>query len=224
MIPHESQSDDLERTAVPADSVPQNLTQSMVLLSQARDGSDAALNELLQRYYERVTRVARIRTGPALLAWMDWDDIVQEAFLRASQCITEIEAKSPSSIIQWLAMVVENVIRDKATYIKAEKRSRQKEVPFEYGDTRQPGLGDVLEGHDTTPSDRVKRAELKSIYDSCVAQLDDREREVILLRNYAEADWQEIAERLDRPSEAAARELYRRARARLSQRLKARLR
>ena len=74
------------------------------------------------------------------------------------------------------------------------------------------------------PLDALCRSELEAIYDDCVRELGERQREVVLLREYGHASWSEIAAELDAPSIAAAQELYRRATIRLAEGLRRRVR
>ena len=76
----------------------------------------------------------------------------------------------------------------------------------------------------TSPSFAAQRNELEELVDECIHELDpDAYREVVLLRDYYEADWETVCEKLDRPTIGAAQELYRRAQIRLAKLLKARL-
>ena len=46
---------------------------------------------------------------------------------------------------------------------------------------------------------------------AAVSQLPDHYREVVFLRDYAKADWEEIRKTLDKPSVPAAKQLHQRA-------------
>ena len=61
------------------------------------------------------------------------------------------------------------------------------------------------------PIEQVETEELKRIMESCISELSEDYREVILLRLYAKGSWAWVAEQMNRPTEGAARELFRRA-------------
>jgi len=67
--------------------------------------------------------------------------------------------------------------------------------------------------------EKVARAESIEIAESCLAEMDETWREVILLRVHARGSWDYIAQKLDRPSAHAAEELYQRARRELKRRV-----
>ena len=195
-------------------------TVSMALVRRAQGGDRGALEELLGRYQDRVARLARIRMGPRVRAFMDSSDVVQETLLTAAEKLDAFEPRSEGAIIQWLARILENRIRNAAAYAKAEKRDPDRVRRFA---SLAPDDARISAVHppanEPTPSKVAANDELREAYDRCVSGLPPRYREVILLRGYAGLSWKEIAGHLDRPSEAAARELHRRARIELAQRI-----
>lgn len=194
---------------------------SLQLLERFRaDGDSGALNALFERYYERVRRIARIRMGSRLQRLTESDDLVQNTFAVAFRKLDQIDLTDHSSLIQYLSRVLENQIRGAIDYFDAQKR--------------QPADGRILSTeHDDAPLEAPSREpepveeaaarELGELYDACVQSLDPAHREVILLREYADASWAEIAAKLDRPSEHAAQLLYGRAQIKLASRLRRRL-
>jgi RNA polymerase sigma-70 factor (ECF subfamily) len=200
------------------------LTHSMELVHRVRDGDDGALNELLERYRPRLERIVRIRMGARLRRFLEPDDLVQETFVVALRKLGDIELRTHASIIQWLAAVAENQIHDKLDYFGAQKRDDAREVPLE---VKRPG-GEGVRRRDladlgTSPSLAAQRNEIADVVDACVKELQpDAYREVVLLRDYYDADWETVCEKLDRPTIGAAQELYRRAQIRLARHLKER--
>ena len=192
-----------------------DVTHSMRLVRRFQGGDDAALNELFGRYYERVERMARIRMGPRLRRLTESDDIVQNTFAIAFKKIGQIELRDHSSIIQYLSKLLENQIKGAVDYFGAQKRDSTREVPLE---TRSEGGEARVEPVDRAPQpiDHAVASELKDLYDSCVQALAPDHREVILLREYADASWPEITAALGRPTEHAAQELYCRAQIKLA--------
>lgn len=190
------------------------LSRSVELALAAKEGDRDALSELLERYEQRVYRIARIRMGARirriLAGLFDSGDIVQNAYIVAMRKIRDLELESHASIIQWLSRIVQNQVRDALDYAQAERRAKDREVPI---DQLSAGADPIdLVARAPRPLDIVSDTELGEIYDHCVEALDHDLREVILLREYSGGSWEFIARELGRPSAHATEELYRRAR------------
>ena len=89
--------------------------------------------------------------------------------------------------------------------------------------TQESSLGWDVVAESTYIPEKVSRAELEKIVDECLEALTDHYREVILLRDYAGADWDFIAKELDRSSVGAAQQLHRRARVELAAQVQKRM-
>jgi len=182
---------------------------SLELVARARAGDATAREQLFARYYPRVFRVVRARLGTRLRALETPEDLVQNTFLAALTALERFEAREDASLIDWFARLTENQIRDAAKHHSALKRPPA-ELLVEGG--HEPAA------RDTPPLEHLSRAEQARILDECIAELPADEREALVLRDHASASWAMVAERLGRPSEAAARELYRRGQVRLMER------
>ena len=191
---------------------------SIVLARLAQAGDRRALNDLLQRYSERIHRMASVRMGFRIRLFKDSMDLVQETLLVALQNFDRLELRSESSVIQWLSKILQNQVLGAARYAAAERRDRGREVPIQSGGED----GDHESAHhpparERLPLDCVSDQELQDIYDECLGRLQGDEREVILLRDYAGMSWERISAELGRPTERASSALYQRARIKLSE-------
>jgi DNA-directed RNA polymerase specialized sigma24 family protein len=61
------------------------------------------------------------------------------------------------------------------------------------------------------PIDKASDKELIKIMGECLGEMSDDHREVILLRLYHKGSWAWVAEQMGKPTDGAARELFRRA-------------
>lgn len=204
-----------------------DLNESLILVRKAQEGDAEALNRLFERYYDRIYRIARIRMGAKLRCVLDSYDIVQETCAVAVRKIGEFQPRGHASLIQWLAQIAENQIHDAHDkWIKAAKRDPSRQTPIHGGGPS----GDAshaefqLSAGGPSPSSIVANSELKEIYDACVEALPEEHRELILLREYAGASWEEIAARVERPNVHATQEAYRRAQIKLAGLLRQRMR
>lgn len=230
---------DLLQSSLP-ESDPPDFNESMSLVRRFQDGDDAALNQLLERYQERLQRIVRIRLGSRLRAHIESMDIVQEASMVAMRKLGDFQLRDNASILRWLSQIVLNQIRDVHQYFDAERRDVGRVVSLEptqgaAEDTR-PAL--QLAGDDPLPEELAWRSELREILDDSMTKLTDEYREMVLRRDYYGEDWATIAhelgyvarqgesasskERLDRAIHAA-QEFHRRAWIKLRQIVRPRL-
>ena len=99
-----------------------DLTKSVELVLRYKDGDQEALDELFNRYWPRLRRVIRIRMGPELRQIVDADDLVQDTLLIEMRKLGDLELRTPASIMQWLSRIAEYQIKNKLSYLKAQRR------------------------------------------------------------------------------------------------------
>lgn len=140
------------------------------LVIRLKAGDAEAFGELYFRYRPRVYRFALKLLRDADLA----EDIVQETFLKARNAIKNLNQSS--SLLSWLLTITRNEV-----YGHLRKSRSNGEVSDE----------DVWESE--TPIDEVVGKETVEIVQSMIAQLKPDYREVILLREYEQMPYAEIA-------------------------------
>jgi len=188
-----------------------DVTRSIDLIQQAQSGDREALNKLFARYYERVRRIVRLRLGRRLRATVDSGDILQETFIHAVRAIQNFEVRDDASLTNWLSRLAERQIIAQADYHGAKKRDSKRSVPLEVSAGDDEPFEIAYADDQTRPLERLADAEQAGIVEACIAELSEEHRELILLRNYAGASWEAVAEELGRPSAAAARMMHARA-------------
>ena len=188
-------------------------TVSLDLVRQAQAGHDEALNRLFERYYDRVRRIVRLRLGKHLRTSLDSADILQETFIAAVRSFERFEMRDEASLIHWLSKLAERQIIAAADYHGAKKRDKRREVPLPTatGSTSQSGFRPEFAAETTPPLDGLAAQEQIDIVENCLQELPEEYRELILMRNYAGASWELVAEETGRPSGAAARMMHARA-------------
>lgn len=185
---------------------PENV--SLALLARAKHGDDLALHDLLARYQDRLRRIVRIQLGhSALRREHDSLDLVQDTFLAALPRIRELEPRSAASLLNWLAMIATNQIRDRHDHMLAQKRDARRTVPL--GGDSTHGAG-IVAGTEPGPAMAAELGEIRELLDAAVAELPDDQRRVVLLHDYCGESWEQIAVELHREN-GAARQLHQRA-------------
>jgi len=193
--------------------VESGLPGTFELVRRAQDGQLDAFDRLFERYYPRVQQLVRLRLSPALRARMESGDLVHDALIAAIRGLSNFEVRDEGSLANWLARVVENTVRKAARHDRALKRDVAQERALDHvragiasGSVRFQA---AAEG--PSPSEVVAELETAERIEAALGRLSEEHREVILLRNWAGASWEGVAEALDRPSPDAARMLYGRA-------------
>jgi RNA polymerase sigma-70 factor (ECF subfamily) len=189
------------------------LESSVALLARARAGDRGALGDLVTRYQEQLLRVVRIRLGPGMRRWLESGDIVQETYQALVRDLGQLDLGRGDDLVQWLAQVATNRIRDQHDRIFAQKRDPEREQDLGDDAASESALTPAagLAAADTSPSGGAMRSEVREILDEAVASLSEEYREAILLRDYCGASWEHVARALGRESVHAAQQLHQRA-------------
>jgi RNA polymerase sigma-70 factor (ECF subfamily) len=184
------------------------------LLNQARDGHDGAVDRLLDVHREPLRRLIGMRLDPALAARLDASDIVQEVLLEAHKRLADYLRSPTMPFRLWLRhLAQDHVIDAHRRHRQAQRRSLDREqplVPAVLADHSSMELaGQLLDGERTPASEAIQR-ELQRKLDLAIHDLDEDDREIILMRHREQLSNQETAEALGL-TEAAASMRYLRA-------------
>jgi RNA polymerase sigma-70 factor (ECF subfamily) len=198
----------------PADNTDPRAMETIVLIKNHRAGKQGAIDELFRRYEHRVRRIVCVRMGAFLRSRAEVEDIVQDTLMKAFASLDQFEAREGAQLINWLARIAENALRDLATHELAQKRDAGREVPMDRLRENSPedSMAWDLRAPDTAPPEKAAANEIEVIVDECLQKLTDEEREIILLVDYAGGDWDYVVEQTNRPTVDAAKKFHRRAR------------
>ncbi len=150
------------------------------LVERINKGDNAAFNQLVKRYQERVYWQARRTTG----SHEDADDIVQEVFIRVYDGLKKFRAES--SFSTWLYRITMNVA------LNAVRKKRIKDfIPYD----------DILS--EILPSDyetdrNLQQQEYQTVLEKAIQVLPARQRMVFVMRYHDELPFEEIATKLKR--------------------------
>jgi len=186
--------------------------QTVDLVRLTREGHEDAAKQLFERYGDRVLKIVRMRLGREQRISMDSVDVRQQVFAEAFRTMDNFTMHDESSLIRWLAVMVKHRILGARRHDHSDKRDRRLEVSLDANTAPLP-----IPAALPTPSMEVGRAEEAEVVRDCIAQLEERHREVVLLRDYSHASWEVVAEELGLPSAGAARMMHGRALQKLGQ-------
>jgi RNA polymerase sigma-70 factor (ECF subfamily) len=188
--------------------------QTQQMLSQARQGEAGAVDRLLTAHREPLRRMIGMRLDPALAARIDASDIVQDVLLEAHRRLSDYLRNPVMPFHLWLRHIAkDHVIDAHRRHRQAQRRSLDREqplVPALLADHSSYELAGQLLDQEPTPASAAIRHELQRRLDAAVAELDEDDREVILMRHGEQLSNQEVAAALGL-TEAAASMRYLRA-------------
>ncbi len=157
------------------------------LIVQYRNGDEAALKTLIDRYADQIYSFARRMTGTNA----DAEDVAQETFVKAWRTIDRY--KLTNTFKAWLFQIARNTAID---------RLRKKKInvfsDFEDAEGKNP-LVDSLSDPETLPETLIAKAEEQHLLDSGLMSLSPPDREILLLHYSEELTFEEIGRMLKKP-------------------------
>lgn len=146
-----------------------NVTNDIELMRQVRQGSEAALRELIDRHRMRLYRLAYNLLDDRAAA----DDAVQETFIRLWQHARRF--RPDSSVSSWLCTICARRCYDE---LRRRRRHRETVAQLVFDDVRP---------------DTLEASELMALLQRVVAALPTKQRVVYQLREIEQMDADEVA-------------------------------
>ncbi len=172
--------------------------QTLVLLDRARQGDAAAVNGLLARHRAAIRRMIDHRLDRVVQRRVDASDIVQDVLLEANRRLGDYLANPTMPFQLWLRhMARDRVIDAHRRHRVAASRSLDREVPLESpadADGSQADLAGGLADRELTPAAVATWHELERRFAAAVEQLDEADRQIVLLRHFEHLSTAEAAE------------------------------
>lgn len=188
--------------------------ETQQLLKQAVEGDRQAVDGLLQRHRQALVRLVALRLDRAIAQRVDASDIVQDVLVEANRRLDDYlrERKMPFHL--WLRQIAKDRMIDAhRRHRTAARRSIDREQPLarpDLSDRSAIDLAAMLKDRQATPATAATRRELQERFRAAIDQLDEPDREVIVMRHFEELSNQEVAQALEL-SEPAAGMRYLRA-------------
>jgi RNA polymerase sigma-70 factor, ECF subfamily len=172
------------------------------LVSACRDGDTDAFEHLVRKYQTRMINIAFRMTG-------DYDDaceVVQETFLSTYRSIRKFRGDAKFST--WLYGICLNHARNRLGQVT---RRSHHEVQSLDDPIDNPDGPEAFEPATRDPSvlDRLERKELQEKVQECIDSLEERYREVLVLRDIEGFSYEEIADILKIPDGTIKSRLFR---------------
>jgi RNA polymerase sigma-70 factor, ECF subfamily len=180
---------------------------TLVLLERVRQGDGEAINGLLERHRAAIRRMIDRRMDRAVQRRVDASDIVQDVLVEANRRLGDYLANPTMPFGLWLRhMARDRLIDAHRRHRVAGTRSVDKEVPLvsgEAGDHSRADLAGQLADRELTPAAAATWHELERRFAAAVDQLEDADRQIVLLRHFEHLSTAEAAEVLGLSKPAA---------------------
>jgi RNA polymerase sigma-70 factor (ECF subfamily) len=184
------------------------------MLAQVRQGDAGAVDRLLTAHRDPLRRMIGLRLDPALAARLDASDVVQDVLLEAHRRLSDYLRNPTMPFYLWLRHIArDHLIDAHRRHRRAQRRSLDREqplVPARLDDQSSFELAGQLLDQEATPASAAIRHELQKRLDRAIGELDEADREIILMRHGEQLSNQEVAAALGL-TEAAASMRYLRA-------------
>ncbi len=185
-------------------SMEQAQVEDADLVREALDGNQLSFQLLVERYQGRLFGLARHYTRSAV----EVEDIVQDTFLKAYSRLDSFQHQS--SFYTWLYRIATNTILD---FMK--RRGRNPITTVEDPDVT---VGEAPERNITRPDARLEAREISEITREVLDEMPEIFRTALVLREFEDLSYQEIADQLEISIGTVESRLFR-ARARFKQKL-----
>jgi RNA polymerase sigma-70 factor (ECF subfamily) len=178
------------------------------LVARAKTGDNSAYQSLIARVNDRLLFFVRARMGSKLRRRVQAEDIVQETFLQAHKSFDSFANQGEAAFCKWLYRIAEHRILDQAAHFGASKRAAEGQAL-----SVDPALAEILPIDHTGPATEAGlRDDQERILDA-LTNLEEDDRDLLLMRFFHELPLQAMAEKLDRPKTTIRRALARAIRA-----------
>lgn len=177
----------------------------------AREGEAESLGELLGSYRNYLRLLAATCLDAGLRGKADPSDVVQDTLLKAYQGFHQFRGTTEHELVAWVRQILVRNLADLHRKFSLQGRRVSRERSLESAmDRSSLMLRNLVPSHGPSPSQGAQQQELGVILADALAELEPEDREVVVLRNLQELDWNDIAKRTGR-SPDAARMLWTRA-------------
>ena len=152
------------------------------LVKAAQKGDMEAFEELVARHrdkiYARAYSMMRNEDGAI--------DLSQEAWVKGWQRLKQFHGES--SFATWMTRIVINLCLD-----QLRKQKRQRAESIEELDEEAGGVERQMPVVTVNPTERLERGELRQRIDAALGQLSNEHRTVLVLHEFEEMEYKEIA-------------------------------
>ncbi|MFY9254938.1 MAG: sigma-70 family RNA polymerase sigma factor [Fuerstiella sp.] len=181
--------------------------KTLELLNGVKSGDGEAVNALMDRHRVAIRRMVQMRLDNAVARRVDASDVVQDVLFEASRRMEDYISNPSMPFHLWLRQLAKDRIIDMhRRHRGAQRRSvdREQHVSNLGNDERSTAdLVSFLKDAELTPAAASVRKEMEQRFLEAVNQLDEADREMIMMRHFEHLGNGEVAEALGLSAPAA---------------------
>ena len=159
--------------------------EDAALVAAAQRGNMRAFEELVARHRDKVYA----RAFSMMRNEDDATDISQEAWVKGWQRLKQFQGES--SFLTWMTRIVINLCLD-----ALRKQKRQRAESVEELEAESGGVERQMPVVTVNPTAGLERSELRQRIDKALSQLSYEHRTVLILHEFEELEYKEIAKRM----------------------------
>ena len=162
-----------------------------LLIERIKAGDMAAYNVMVIRHYDRIfSRVLQLLNNK-----QDAEEVTQDAFIRAHRGLDNF--RGDASFSTWLYQIATNLAHNRYWYWFRRKRDQSISLDQPYCEDGSLTLENVMPCADENPAEAVVTQEFVDRVSACMQYLNDKHKEVLILRNVKNLTYDEIAQQLE---------------------------
>ena len=182
--------------------------QTEILLKQAVDGDDAAVNQLLDRHRNSLRQLIRMRLDQKIQKRIDVSDVLQDVLVEANRRLTRYLNDPVMPFHLWLRQIARDRIidahrRHRVSAKRSVDREQQMVAPRGY-DQSSIHLASLLGDQQLTPAAAALQKEMARKVEAAISELDPKDCEIVVMRHYEHLTNQEIGQALGLNEPAAS--------------------
>ena len=182
--------------------------QTDILLKQAIDGDDAAVNQLLDRHRNSLRQLIRMRLDQKIQKRIDVSDVFQDVLVEANRRLTRYLNDPIMPFHLWLRQIARDRIidahrRHRVSAKRSVDREQQMVAPRGY-DQSSIHLASLLGDQQLTPAAAALQKEMARKVEAAISELDPKDCEIVVMRHYEHLTNQEIGQALGLTEPAAS--------------------
>jgi RNA polymerase sigma-70 factor (ECF subfamily) len=162
-----------------------------LLIERIKAGDMAAYNAMVIRHYDRIfSRVLQLLNNK-----QDAEEVTQDAFIRAHRGLENF--RGDASFSTWLYQIATNLAHNRYWYWFRRKRDQSISLDQPQCEDGSLILENVMPCADENPAEAVVTQEFVDRVSACMQYLNDKHKEVLILRNVKNLTYDEIAQQLE---------------------------
>ena len=162
-----------------------------LLIERIKAGDMAAYNVMVIRHYDRIfSRVLQLLNNK-----QDAEEVTQDAFIRAHRGLENF--RGDASFSTWLYQIATNLAHNRYWYWFRRKRDQSISLDQPQCEDGSLTLENVMPCADENPAEAVVTQEFVDRVSACMQYLNDKHKEVLILRNVKNLTYDEIAQQLE---------------------------